>query len=146
MISQDSAATLVGVGGQGQARWVDLGTWLTEERTRRGLTRAEIAKRAGVSPSTLATLEAGGRMWKGTWNEPSPTDGTLVRIADALEVDRQDLFKRAGRGHAPPAVRTNGSVSDEPAFMNKLNQLSERDRRVIESAIDRMVDEMLGEE
>jgi DNA-binding XRE family transcriptional regulator len=54
------------------------------ERAARGWSQAELAKRAGVSPSTIALAETGG----------SKTSAmTLYRIAQALELDPLVLLR-----------------------------------------------------
>jgi len=54
------------------------------ERASRGWSQAELAKRAGVSPSTIALAETGG----------SKTSArTLYRIAQALEIDPLVLLR-----------------------------------------------------
>lgn len=58
------------------------GERLTATRTERGLTRAELAQRSGVSPSYLGQLEAG---------RSQPTLEILTNLAVALAVSIDDL-------------------------------------------------------
>ena len=72
-------------------------TWALEEprmrvasnvyrlRTQRGLTQAELARRAGMRQPRIAELERG---------DASPNQDTLVRVAIALAVDIADLYER----------------------------------------------------
>lgn len=77
--------------------WTELGQRLREARQAQGLSRAALARHLDVSVSTLATIEGGGRNYKGQWNEPSPDDRLLIRLADLLTVDRAMVFDLAGR-------------------------------------------------
>ena len=54
------------------------------ERAARDWSQAELAERAGVSPSTVALAETGG-------TKTSPR--TLYRIARALEIDAIELLR-----------------------------------------------------
>ena len=60
------------------------------ERARRGLTRQELAKRSGVNAHTISDVERGLRQPRAT---------TLARLAEALELDPEDLL---GKAPAPP--------------------------------------------
>ncbi len=59
------------------------------ERAARDWSQAELAERAGVSPSTVALAETGG-------NKTSPR--TLYRIARALELDPIELLRLPQEG------------------------------------------------
>jgi transcriptional regulator with XRE-family HTH domain len=83
----------------------DIGTRIAEQRDRAGLTVAEAAERAGMSPEYLSYLESG--------TDPNPTKGTLMRLASALNTSTEALFG-AGmqlppgqRDAAPTAVLTD---------------------------------------
>jgi transcriptional regulator with XRE-family HTH domain len=58
-----------------------------------GLTLRETAAQAGLSLPYVANLEKARR---------NPTLDTLVRLADALEIDPGDLLAGRPRGQAPP--------------------------------------------
>ncbi len=53
-----------------------LGTWVRSERNRRGLSRGELARRAGVSPRTIYHIEAG--------RTESPQESTVDRLKKVL--------------------------------------------------------------
>src|SRR5712692_4693408 len=53
-----------------------LGTWVRSERNRRGLSRGELARRAGVSPRTIYHIEAG--------RTESPQESTVNRLKKIL--------------------------------------------------------------
>jgi len=83
----------------------DIGTRIAEQRRRTGLTVEEAAERAGMSPEYLSYLESG--------TDPNPTQGTLIRLAAALNTSTEVLFG-AGmqlapgqRDAAPTAVLTD---------------------------------------
>jgi len=55
----------------------DIGRRISEQRGRLGLSRAEVAERAGLAPDYLAYLESS--------QGPYPTQATLIRLAAALD-------------------------------------------------------------
>ena len=59
---------------------------LREERTRRGLSMNRLAEKSGLSQQMVSYVERGIR---------NPTLDTLLRIANALDVDLWKLIKRA---------------------------------------------------
>ncbi|MER7179687.1 helix-turn-helix domain-containing protein [Streptomyces hyaluromycini] len=62
-----------------------IGAQIRLRRTQRGMTSAELARRAGISKATLSNLEAG------TGN---PTIGTIDALAIALRIPITDLMAR----------------------------------------------------
>jgi transcriptional regulator with XRE-family HTH domain len=61
---------------------VHIGERLKRQRTRRALTQAQLAERAGVSTATVARTER---------DEIEPRMPTLRKLAEALEVDPAEL-------------------------------------------------------
>ena len=61
---------------------------LREERTRRELSLNELAKRAGLSQQMVSYVEREMR---------APTLDTLLRLADALEIDLWKLIRKASK-------------------------------------------------
>lgn len=61
---------------------------LREEREKRGLSMNAVAQRSGLSQSIVSLIERDLR---------SPTLDTLLRIAEAIEVDLGDILSRARR-------------------------------------------------
>ena len=59
---------------------------LTDERKRRQLSGNSLAEKAGLSQSLISSLETN------PWN---PTIGTLLRIAEVLEVDLGEIITKA---------------------------------------------------
>jgi hypothetical protein len=78
----------------------DLGRRVAEQRRRAGLSRAELAGRAGLAPSYLDYLEMSGT--------PSPGPGALLRIAAALGSTPEALTGAAV--HRPPGQRGAGTA------------------------------------
>jgi transcriptional regulator with XRE-family HTH domain len=73
----------------------DVGRRIAEQRDRAGLTVAEAAGRAGMSPAYLAYLESS--------TSPNPSQATLTRIAGALKIPPGSL---SGAGlNLPPGQR-----------------------------------------
>ena len=63
---------------------VYIGDRLKRQRTRRALTQAELAERAGVTSATVARIER---------DEIEPRMTTLRKLAQALEVDPAELVE-----------------------------------------------------
>lgn len=59
---------------------------LREEREKRPMSMNLLAERAGLSQQMVSYVERGMR---------NPTLETLLRMADALEIDLEDLIRRA---------------------------------------------------
>jgi len=66
------------------AMMVYIGERLKKQRTRRALTQAQLAKRAGVTTATVARIER---------DEIEPRMTTLGKLAQALEVDPAELVE-----------------------------------------------------
>lgn len=64
---------------------------LGEERERRGLSKNKIAEMTGLNQSTISRLE--------NYHE-NPTLDSLLRVADALEINLGDILSRAVRNVA----------------------------------------------
>ena len=59
---------------------------LKAERIRQGMSQYKLAKECGLSKTSVAFIER---------NENKPTLSTLVRIADALNVDLSEYLQKA---------------------------------------------------
>lgn len=79
----------------GGAGGTDLGRRIAEQRGKSGLSREEVAERAGMSASYLAYLE--------TSSAPNPPQATLLRLAAALGAP-PDVLSGAGM-NLPPGHR-----------------------------------------
>ena len=71
----------------GAANRLDLGTRIKSLRTRRGLPQKELAKRVGVTPSTISQVES---------NLIYPSLPALFKMAEVLAVDVTMFFKGGG--------------------------------------------------
>jgi transcriptional regulator with XRE-family HTH domain len=80
---------------------------LREERTRRGLSLRELARRLDISPSAISQIETG---------RARPSVATLWAIVTELDMSLDDLFAHEGRGsrggnHADAAQGTAPAVT-----------------------------------
>jgi transcriptional regulator with XRE-family HTH domain len=144
-LQRDESPDDFSIDGEGRVSptelWGSFGDWLRAERKRRGLKIREAAARANISPSSWSILESGGRMTRGEWVVPSPSDVMLVRIAKAVEEDPFDVFERAQREWdealdplppepAEPQLAASGSVD--------VSDLSEDDRARVLDLVERL--------
>ena len=60
---------------------------LEERRAARGMTKADLARKAGLAPEVVRRLF--------TMESPNPTAGTLVALADALDLELVTTPKKA---------------------------------------------------
>ncbi len=94
------------------AVWRQVGRLLTIVRERRGFSRAELARRAGVSADLLAAYEIG--------QERFPGLEALLRLSTALDVNLLEVVRRAERqvgvsmleGVIPPDVAMETSSAE----------------------------------
>jgi transcriptional regulator with XRE-family HTH domain len=74
------------------------GSMVLRRRKELGMTQSDLAQRVGVQPNYIVYLEKGERR---------PSDRTVLRMADALGIDRGDLYLAAN-----PELREFLSISD----------------------------------
>ena len=94
--------TAAGVGGE---RHVALGKRLREERTERGISLRELARRLEVSPSLVSQIETG---------KIQPSVRTLYAMVSELGVSLDDVFGSADPGRRQGEVRPG--AGDRPAL------------------------------
>jgi transcriptional regulator with XRE-family HTH domain len=83
------------MGNDADSAGTDVGRRIAEQRNRAGLTVAQTAERAGISPEYLAYLESS--------MTPNPTQAALIRLAAALDTTPGAL---SGAGqNVPPGQR-----------------------------------------
>jgi len=116
-------------------RWEQFGAWLSNRRIEVGVTKAALARAAGVSLSTVRTLEFGGVMRGDDWIPPAPKNRTLGRLAAALHVSPEELFQRAGRSHAP------SDLDDVLDIREKIDLLTSEERGAVEAIVDQWLSE-----
>jgi len=93
-----------------KGEWVELGERIATLREERALTQAELAEKAGISPSTLSLIESG--------KVPKPHVGTIRKIARALGIEPREL-RRTEELAAPKAERRSLL---EPSFNDVLSE------------------------
>lgn len=101
------------------------GAMVLRRRKELGLTQSDLAQRIGVQPNYIVYLEKGER---------KPSDRTVLRTADALGIDRADLYLAA-----KPELREFLRISDT----NEV-QLSEMPSGLKLLAEDTVLRERLG--
>jgi len=104
-----------------QARWRQFGAWLRD--LRQGRTQTDVGAEAKLGIQALASLERGGfrRYDDGPWLLPNPKDETLIRLARALGVDPEEMFKRVGRYDDRP--QTTGSRRRQDRKADRITEL-----------------------
>jgi transcriptional regulator with XRE-family HTH domain len=122
-------------------RWIEFGNFLREQRDKVGLNRRQAARRAKVAESLWRDLEAGyTTSYGGVRVLPNPGPEVLEQIAGALEITTEDLTRHVGRitNRSKPVTDVGrGGTSGLP---QKVTRLGERDRRLIESLVDQMLE------
>ena len=125
-------------------RWVEFGKYLREQRDRLGLSRREAARRSKVPEATWRDLE-GGRgttSYGGVRVLPNPGGEVLEKMAKALELSSEDLMRHVGRLSNRQRPSTNASKGPAPQLAQKVARLGDRDRRLIESLVDQMLEQL----
>jgi transcriptional regulator with XRE-family HTH domain len=129
-------------------QWEEFGRWLVEQREERGLRRRDAARKAKISEAAWRDLETGRKEAIGGIRLlPNPSKELLSRVAAALELPVEDLLTRIGRS---ARTRSNFSRSsggdghetddDGALLLLKLKRLSDRDRHVVESLVDSLLE------
>jgi transcriptional regulator with XRE-family HTH domain len=125
-------------------QWVEFGRWLVEQREERGLRRRDAARRAKISEALWRDLETGRKEAIGGIRLlPNPSQDVLERVASALDLPLEDVLARVGRAtSARRRLEPNAAkVDDDGSLLSiKLRRLSERDRTLVESLVDGMLE------
>ncbi|MDI1326982.1 MAG: helix-turn-helix transcriptional regulator [Brevundimonas sp.] len=88
-----------------------LGRDIRGARLRRGMTVADLAIRAGASPSTLARLEKGDvGVALGTLADVLVVLGLIERLADLIDIRNDDLGLALAGEQTPKRGRSQGSM------------------------------------
>ena len=95
-------------------------TWLTNELNERGWSNSELARRAGIVPSTVATILN---------QQKSPNPKTCTSIARALSVPPERVFRKAGL--LPPTIIGDDVEQEKQGLLDHFQYLNQEDRRVI---------------
>ena len=122
-------------------RWTEFGQFLKEHRDRLGLSRREAAKRAEVPVATWRDLESGyTTSYGGVRVLPNPGSEVLDKIAAALEIPSEDLVSHVGRLSKPKKAAGDKAKDNSSPLAQKVARLDERDRRLVESLVDQMLE------
>ena len=124
-------------------RWVEFGIYLRQQRDNVGLSRREAARRSKVPESTWKDLETGHKTsYGGVRVLPNPGADVLDKIAKVLELSPEELSRHVGRvGTKSKAASTAESRDGVTALSQKIARLDDRDRRLVESMVDQMLEE-----
>ena len=123
-------------------RWVEFGIYLRQQRDNVGLSRREAARRSKVPEGTWKDLETGHKTsYGGVRVLPNPGPDVLDKIATVLELSPEELNRHVGRfGAKPKPPSTAASRDGVTALSQKLARLDDRDRRLVESMVDQMLE------
>jgi len=123
-------------------RWVEFGIYLRQQRDNVGLSRREAARRSKVPEATWKDLETGHKTsYGGVRVLPNPGAEVLEKIAKVLELSPEELTRHVGRfGTKPKSASTAASRDGVTALSQKIGRLDDRDRRLVESIVDHMLE------
>ena len=124
-------------------RWVEFGTYLRQQRDKVGLSRREAARRSKVPESTWRDLETGQKTSYGAGVRvlPNPGSDVLAKMATVLELSTEELTRHVGRLTSKPKSTTGAAARDGSNLLaQKIGRLDERDRRLVESMVDQMLE------
>ncbi len=132
-------ATLVAVNEA--ERWVEFGMYLRQQRDNVGLSRREAARRSKLPEATWKDLETGHKTsYGGVRVLPNPGPDVLDKIAKVLELSPEELSRHVGRFGTKPKAASTASRDGVTALSQKIARLDDRDRRLIESIVDQMLE------
>jgi len=97
-------------------RMEDFGEWLEGELKRRGMTQSELARRAGLSHSTITNIIA---------NRRGVSSETIISIAKALEITPEDLLRDTGVLPESREARRNARIERILTHAEKLDPESQ---------------------
>lgn len=119
------------------------GEWIRKRREAKGVSMAQAARRVGTTTQRWHAIEHATLSTK-TGHPSKPAVPLLRAIADYLDGDRAEILELAG--YADDALYDRAFPRrhdpETTAYSNKLDQLSDRDRRTVE----RLIDDLLGDE
>jgi transcriptional regulator with XRE-family HTH domain len=116
--------------------WRQIGQLLWEGRKRLQMSKREAASRAGISEALWRQLEGGGKMVQGRVIKPNPRPENLYGALKAVGEDPEAAFAFL-HWDVPEPLPTR---EYDDRLEAKLSRLLPRDRALIESLIDRMLE------
>ena len=120
----------------GGDEWRQIGQRLWEGRKRLQLSKREAASRAGISEALWRQLEGGGKLVEGRVIKPNPRPENLYGALKAVGEDPEAAFDFL---HWDIPERLPAQEYDD-RLDAKLARLSQRDRAIIERAINTMLE------
>ena len=122
-------------------RWVEFGVYLRQQRDKVGLSRREAARRSKVPESTWKDLENGAKTsYGGVRVLPNPAPDVLAKMAGVLELSPEELGRHVGRLTKTRSASTSTARDGANALSQRIARLSDRDRRLLESMVDNMLE------
>jgi transcriptional regulator with XRE-family HTH domain len=123
-------------------RWVEFGVFLREQRDKVGLSRRDAARKAKVPEATWKDLENGHKTsYGGVRVLPNPGTEVLAKIAEVLELPPEELNRHVGRlSNKSRTASAASSKDNSTSLAQKIARLGDRDRRLIESMVDQMLE------
>ena len=124
-------------------RWVEFGSFLRQQRDKVGLSRREAARRSKVPESTWRDLETGQKTSYGAGVRvlPNPGAEVLDKMAKVLELAPEELTRHVGRLTSKSKSTAATAARDGANLLaQKIARLDERDRRLVESMVDQMLE------
>lgn len=88
-------------------------------RIRMNWSQSELARRSGITASSISQMESGDR---------NPTLRSLNKLSNAFGVNIQEL------------TEDRVSVNEFNIFMNKFNQLTHKERSIVENIVDYLIE------
>ncbi len=105
----------------------EVGSRVKRERTMRGWSQRDLAKRAKVTAETISTVETG---------QHDPRPSTLRKLADALGVEVRELFEEPALPKAE-APREAGPPDNEESILDLVHNAVRRQHEVDTQALNR---------
>ena len=95
-------------------------TWLVHELNEKGWNNSELARRAGIVPSTVSMILS---------QQKKPGPSFCTGIAHALSVPPERVFRKAGL--LPPTIIGDDVEQEKQGLLDHFQYLNQEDRRVI---------------
>ncbi len=124
-------------------RWVEFGLFLRQQRDKVGLSRREAARRSKVPESTWKDLETGQKTsYGGVRVLPNPGADVLAKMATVIELEPEELTRHVGRATTKGRAASPSTPRDGVTHLaQKIARLDDRDRRLVESIVNQMLEE-----
>jgi hypothetical protein len=94
-----------------------------------------------VPEATWKDLENGAKTsYGGVRVLPNPGADVLAKMANVLELSPEELTRHVGRLTKTRSASSNSTRDGTSALAQKIARLGDRDRRVVESLVDQMLE------